>query len=198
MAGGAALESEILSTNVIVQNALRTYYGPKWRASLSLRNAACLRNCLNISARIRVILSLHYAKCDYKRNGDEISLSTELFLSGLFVVVCLRQGFFFQYTIMLFLFFVLGNMHVKNVYLIFMKKLNAFWKEWICYCPVTMNLKTILIQLYSFKHLCSGWRVSMTEILCSHVWKWKNDTCWNCSKKEEENDGGVESNLDTL
>jgi hypothetical protein len=38
----------------------------------------------------------------------------------------------------------------------------------------------------------------MLEVLCTHVWKWSNETCWNCSKKGEgetkENDGGGESN----
>jgi hypothetical protein len=25
-------------------------------------------------------------------------------------------------------------------------------------------------------------RMNLVEILCSHVWKWKNETCWNYSK----------------
>jgi hypothetical protein len=40
------------------------------------------------------------------------------------------------------------------------------------------------------------------EVLCTHVWKWKNETCWNYSKKGEkgikENDGGDEFNYDVL
>jgi hypothetical protein len=39
-----------------------------------------------------------------------------------------------------------------------------------------------------------GMRVYMIEILCTHIWKQKNKTCWNCSKKGEggkrKNDGG--------
>jgi hypothetical protein len=26
-------------------------------------------------------------------------------------------------------------------------------------------------------------RMNMVQILCSHVCKWKNDTCWNCCRK---------------
>jgi hypothetical protein len=26
--------------------------------------------------------------------------------------------------------------------------------------------------------------LSATQTLCTHVWKWKKDTCWNCSRKE--------------
>jgi hypothetical protein len=36
----------------------------------------------------------------------------------------------------------------------------------------------------------------MVEILCTNVWKWKNETCWNYSKNGgrgiKENDGGDE------
>jgi hypothetical protein len=42
----------------------------------------------------------------------------------------------------------------------------------------------------------------MVEIVCTCVWKWKNETYWNYSKKEEEgikdNDGGGEFNYDIL
>jgi hypothetical protein len=35
-------------------------------------------------------------------------------------------------------------------------------------------------------------------IWCTHVWKWKNETCWNYFKNEgggvKENDGGGKSN----
>jgi hypothetical protein len=35
----------------------------------------------------------------------------------------------------------------------------------------------------------------IVEILCTYVWKWNKDTCWNYSEKEgegiKENDGGV-------
>jgi hypothetical protein len=38
----------------------------------------------------------------------------------------------------------------------------------------------------------------MVEKISTHVWKWINETYWNCSKKEgkgiKENDGGDESN----
>jgi hypothetical protein len=46
-----------------------------------------------------------------------------------------------------------------------------------------------------------GW-VNMMEILRTHVWKWKNEVCWNCSRngggKIKENDGGSEYNYDIL
>jgi hypothetical protein len=38
-------------------------------------------------------------------------------------------------------------------------------------------------------------KVNMVEILCIHVWKWKNDSCWNCPKNGgegiKENDGMI-------
>jgi hypothetical protein len=44
------------------------------------------------------------------------------------------------------------------------------------------------------------WRmVNMVQILSTHVCKWKNETCGNCSRNEgggiKENDGGVNSNM---
>jgi hypothetical protein len=41
-------------------------------------------------------------------------------------------------------------------------------------------------------------RVNMVQILCTHVCKWKNETCCSCSRKGEikENDGGGEFNYD--
>jgi hypothetical protein len=42
-------------------------------------------------------------------------------------------------------------------------------------------------------------RVNMSEV-CTHIWKWKNKTCWNYSKNEgwgdKEDDGGGEFNFD--
>jgi hypothetical protein len=45
----------------------------------------------------------------------------------------------------------------------------------------------------------------MAKILCKHVYKWKNETCWNYSRNEgkgiKENDEGGEFNYgicDTL
>jgi hypothetical protein len=32
----------------------------------------------------------------------------------------------------------------------------------------------------------------MVEILCIHVWKWKNEAYWNYSKNGGENGGGGE------
>jgi hypothetical protein len=44
--------------------------------------------------------------------------------------------------------------------------------------------------------------VNMVEILCTHVYKWKNETCWDYSRnggrRIRENDGGGESNYDVL
>jgi hypothetical protein len=31
-------------------------------------------------------------------------------------------------------------------------------------------------------------RLNVVEILCTHVWKWKNETCWNNSRNGE---GGI-------
>jgi hypothetical protein len=28
-----------------------------------------------------------------------------------------------------------------------------------------------------------GMRVKKVDVFCIHIWKWKNETCWNCSKK---------------
>jgi hypothetical protein len=38
----------------------------------------------------------------------------------------------------------------------------------------------------------------MMEILCTHIWKWKNKVCWNYSKNggNKENDRGGEFNYD--
>jgi hypothetical protein len=33
-------------------------------------------------------------------------------------------------------------------------------------------------------------RVNMVEILCTQVWKWKNETCWNYSRIGERGDKG--------
>jgi hypothetical protein len=42
-------------------------------------------------------------------------------------------------------------------------------------------------------------RVNLVEILCTHVQKWKNETCWNYSRNGggeiKENDGGVNSTM---
>jgi hypothetical protein len=46
-----------------------------------------------------------------------------------------------------------------------------------------------------------GWRrMTMVLILYTHVYKWKSDTCWNCSKngKIRESDGGDAFNYDIL
>jgi hypothetical protein len=44
--------------------------------------------------------------------------------------------------------------------------------------------------------------VNMVEILCTHVWKWKNDTCWDHSRNGGEekikNVGEGEFNYDIL
>jgi hypothetical protein len=44
--------------------------------------------------------------------------------------------------------------------------------------------------------------MNMVEILSTYVWKWKNETCWNCAKNGDggikENDGGGEFNYDIL
>jgi hypothetical protein len=44
-----------------------------------------------------------------------------------------------------------------------------------------------------------GWRrMNMVDGFCICVWKYNNETCWNCSRKGgrgmRENDGGGESN----
>jgi hypothetical protein len=40
------------------------------------------------------------------------------------------------------------------------------------------------------------------KVLCTHVWKWNNETYWKCSKTGgggiKENDGGDESNYNIL
>jgi hypothetical protein len=45
-------------------------------------------------------------------------------------------------------------------------------------------------------------RVNMVEMLCTHVWKWKNKICWNYSrnggKRIKEDNGGGELNYDIL
>jgi hypothetical protein len=45
-------------------------------------------------------------------------------------------------------------------------------------------------------------RVNIVEILCTYLWKWKNETCWNDSGMEvggiKENDGEGEFNYDTV
>jgi hypothetical protein len=43
-------------------------------------------------------------------------------------------------------------------------------------------------------------RMTMVLILYTHVYKWKSDTCWNCSKNGEirESDGGDAFNYDIL
>jgi hypothetical protein len=42
--------------------------------------------------------------------------------------------------------------------------------------------------------------VNVVGILCTHVWKWKNETCWGYFRNGvwgvKENDGGSESNYD--
>jgi hypothetical protein len=42
-------------------------------------------------------------------------------------------------------------------------------------------------------------KMNIVEILGAYVWKWKNETCWNCSKNGErrmkENDGGEGTQL---
>jgi hypothetical protein len=41
-------------------------------------------------------------------------------------------------------------------------------------------------------------RVNMVQILSTHVWKWKNETCQNYSRnggRIKENDGGGNSNM---
>jgi hypothetical protein len=42
-----------------------------------------------------------------------------------------------------------------------------------------------------------GYRVvNMMAILCTQAWKWKNETCWNCSRKKiKENGGGSDSTM---
>jgi hypothetical protein len=44
--------------------------------------------------------------------------------------------------------------------------------------------------------------VNMVGILCIHVWKWKDETCWNYSRngggRIKENGGGGEFSYDTL
>jgi hypothetical protein len=46
------------------------------------------------------------------------------------------------------------------------------------------------------------WSVNMVEIFCTHVWKWKNEICWNYSRNAsselKENYRGGEILYDTL
>jgi hypothetical protein len=86
-----------------------------------------------------------------------------------------------------------------------------------CLCGLYLSLCSILeiqskklfkmllihLKLTLREDVRKGWRrLNVVEILCTHAWKWKNETCWNYSKNGgegiKENDGGVEFNCDIL
>jgi hypothetical protein len=70
---------------------------------------------------------------------------------------------------------------------------QAIPKEVSLYAHFKISNKAESVEVYR--------RVNMVEILCTYVWKWKNET-WNYSrnggKGEKENDGGGEFNYDVL